>query len=192
MPKRRKHATDEHRYPPINDYALIGDCHSAALVSRTGSIDWCCMPRIDAGSSFARILDWEHGGHWSIDATDEVRLSRSYVGNTMVLETHYATASGEARVIDCFATRPGGATDPHRQLLRVVEGVRGVVAMRTEMRIRFDYGDIKPWLRFHKPGLWSATGGDDAVVINSDVELEIIDTHDFRGEWTVRAGDRVH
>lgn len=192
MPKRRKHTTDAHRYPPISDYALIGDCHSAALVSRTGSIDWCCMPRIDAGSSFARLLDWDRGGHWSIDAVGECRTNRSYVGNTMVLETHFTTTSGEARVVDCFTMHAGGATDPHRQLLRVVEGLRGTVAMRTELLIRFDYADIKPWLRFHQPGLWSATGGNDALVVNGDIELEIVDTHDFRGEWTVRAGDRVH
>ena len=114
-------------YPPIGDYALIGDCHSVALVSRTGSVDWACPRRFDAGSCFARILDWQGGGHCSITPTDlsEPPL-RSYVDGTLVLETTFRSADGECRVYDCFTMRRGGADHPRRELLRVVEGVRSV------------------------------------------------------------------
>ncbi|TML25319.1 MAG: glycoside hydrolase family 15 protein [Actinobacteria bacterium] len=102
-------------YPPIEDYALIGDCHTAALVSRHGSIDWCCLPRFDSGSCFGRLLDWELGGHCTIAPTGEPEdVHRAYVDDTLVLATTFRVAAGEARVIDCFTMRRGGAQDPHR------------------------------------------------------------------------------
>src|ERR1700704_6639738 len=88
------------RYPAIGDYAFISDCHSVALVSRTASIDWCCMPRLDAGSTFGRILDWERGGHCSIRPTSAHETSRAYVDDTLVLETTFRTRGGEARLRD--------------------------------------------------------------------------------------------
>src|SRR4051794_37688526 len=97
----------ELRYPPIGDYALIGDCQSAALVSRTGSIDWCCIPRMDRGSTFGRMLDWDRGGYFEVSATDTgATASRSYVAGTMVLETTYRCPGGEARLVDCFTVGP--------------------------------------------------------------------------------------
>src|SRR5436189_4810140 len=84
-------------YPPIGDYAMIGDCHSVALVSRTGSIDWACIPRMDAGSCFGRILDWKHGGYCSIGPTGDHDVPlRSYVDNSLVLRTTFRTPGGEA------------------------------------------------------------------------------------------------
>ncbi len=107
-------------YPPISDYALIGDCHSAALVSRTGSIDWCCIPRFDSGSCFGRLLDWEHGGHFIIQPAEaEFDVFRHYQDHTLVLVTTFRTESGEARLYDCFAMHSGGKTEPRRELLRV-------------------------------------------------------------------------
>src|SRR5204863_2428597 len=93
-------------YPPIADYGLIGDCHGAALVSRAGSIDWCCLPRFDSGSCFGRLLDWESGGHCTVAPTGEPEdVHRAYVDDTLVLATTFRVAAGEARVIDCFTTR---------------------------------------------------------------------------------------
>src|SRR5205085_8408917 len=107
------------RYPPIGDYALIGDCHTAALVSRHGSIDWCCLPRFDAGSTFGRILDGEHGGCCSISPTDggPWDYARGYVDDTLVLETTLDGPSGQARLLDCFVIRDVERSHPGRQLL---------------------------------------------------------------------------
>src|SRR5438874_11271826 len=97
-------------YPPISTYALIGDCHSAALISEVASIDWCCLPRFDSGSCFGRVLDWRRGGFCQI-RPDGVKCStsRRYVDDTLVLETTFRTGGGEARLFDCFTMRRGGA-----------------------------------------------------------------------------------
>src|SRR5438270_6949378 len=93
-----------HDYPPISDYAFISDCHSMALVSRSGSIDWCCMPRVDAASIFGRLLDWEKGGYCSIAPSDhEASCFQAYLEDTLVLETTFRTEGGETTLIDCFA-----------------------------------------------------------------------------------------
>jgi GH15 family glucan-1,4-alpha-glucosidase len=191
-PRRRSRvAVATEPYPPINDYALIGDGHSAALVSRSGSIDWCCMPRMDDASIFGRLLDWEEGGHCTIQPDEpDVDTSRTYLGDTMVLETTFRCASGSARVVDCFTMHEGGATDPHRQLLRTIEGIHGEVPMIVEVAPRFDYGAVRPWLRLHDAGVWSAVGGDDAIVIGGDVPLERHEGHDLRCVLSVRAGSR--
>ncbi|MBV9410815.1 MAG: glycoside hydrolase family 15 protein [Acidimicrobiia bacterium] len=179
-------------YPPIGDYGLIGDCHSVALVSRTGSIDWACPRRFDAGSCFARILDWENGGHFSISPTQDVEASeRAYVEDTMVLTTTFRTAEGECILYDCLAMRSGGAVKPRRELLRIVEGVRGRVELKARMSARFDYGEVKPWIRHHGHRLYSAIGGDDALVVATDIELERVDEHDLEATFTVGAGERV-
>src|SRR5919199_843918 len=142
--RRRRHDP----YPPIADYAMIGDCHSAALVSRSGSIDWCCMPRMDAGSLFGRLLDWDRGGHCAIAVAGwDARTGRRYVGETMVLETAVAAESGRGRIIDLFTMHAGGAHDPHNQLLRVVECERGLLEVELDVLPRFDYGGVRPWIR---------------------------------------------
>src|SRR5881396_1888578 len=129
-----KEGVAQERYPPIADYGLIGDCHSAALVSRTGSIDWCCLPRFDSGSCFGRLLDWERGGQCSISPVDpDVAITRSYLDRTLVLETSFLAGSGEARLVDFFAMREGGREDPRRQIVRILEGVRGHVDVRIEV-----------------------------------------------------------
>ncbi len=179
-------------YPPIDDYALISDCESAALVSRSGSIDWCCMPRMDAGSVFGRLLDWESGGFCSIAAEDdEVELFRRYVGDTLVLETMLQTRSGEARLLDCFAINAEDERSPYRQLLRIVEGVRGYMNLLLRVAPRFDYGEVKPWLRYHGKRIHSATGGDDALVISGDLEFAPSGKHNIEASFSVRAGERV-
>jgi hypothetical protein len=127
--------TDDERYPSIGDYALIGDGHSAALVSRAGSIDWCCMPRLDHGSCFGRILGWDRGGYCSVGlAEDGVQTSRRYVPGTLVLETRYAGHGGEAVTWECFAI--DDAAEMSGRLLRIIEVVRGQMgpALRSAAR----------------------------------------------------------
>ena len=180
------------RYPSIGDYALIGDCHAAALVSRSGSIDWCCLPRFDSRSCFGRLLDWDQGGYCAISPIDaHCSQFRRYIGDTMVLETTFRTPGGEARVLDCFTMRTGGKTAPYRQLLRIIEGVRGRVGMQLHIAARFDYGAIKPWLRREGMNTYSAIGGSDALVIRCDAPLALAGQHDVVADFTVRAGERI-
>jgi GH15 family glucan-1,4-alpha-glucosidase len=184
---------DTGRYPPIGEYALIGDCHTAALVSRSASIDWCCLPRFDGDAVFGRLLDWDRGGHCEIEPLAETyQTSREYVGDSLVLATRFQEAGGEATLYDCFTMRQGGARDPYRQLLRVVEGVRGTLEMRLLVRPRFDFGEIKPWVRQHGPGVYSAVGGNDAILVGSDADLCVADRHDLAARFVVRAGERIH
>ncbi len=182
----------DRRYPPIGDYGLIGDCHSAALVSRHGSIDWCCMPRMDNASTFGRMLDWDRAGYWLVTADDpDAIISRSYLDGTMVLETLFRTATGEFRLLDCFTAHRGGRDAPDRQLLRVAEGIRGHVDVRVVISARFGYGTVTPWVRMHRPRLWSAVGGPDAITISAGLDLRVDDLHDLRGEIVIAAGERV-
>ncbi|BDG02862.1 glucoamylase [Anaeromyxobacter oryzae] len=185
-------ATTNGHYEPISSYALIGDCHSTALVSASGSIDWACLRRFDAGSVFSRLLDAKRGGAFELRAAELVRSRRSYLEDTNVLETVFETATGRARVLDCFAMRTGGSRTPYQQLLRVVEGLEGEVSFAAVIEPRFDYGALAPWLRHH-PGedVYSAVGGDDAVVVGAGCPLTI-DHHAVRlhGNFVVAAGQR--
>ena len=178
-------------YLPISDYGLISDCHTAALISRDGSIDWCSLPRFDSDSIFGRLLDHKRGGHCSITPEDEHESSRSYLDNTLVLETTFRTGGGEARVVDCFAMRRGGRRNPHRQIVRVVEGIRGQMDLRIEIAPRFDFGGVSPWIRRQGTNLFSAIGGDDGLLITADEPLEQADRHALAGAWSIKAGDRV-
>ncbi len=179
-------------YPPIGDYALISDCHAAALVSRAGSIDWCCLPRFDQGSCFGRLLDWHKGGFCSIVAEGEGHHTHHrYVDNTLVLETTFRTNGGEARLLDCFAMREGGKLAPYLQIIRIVEGMRGKVDLTLHVAPRFDYGALRPWIRHEDVRLFSAIGGDDGLVIASNADLKLEGRHDLTARFTVRAGERV-
>ena len=106
-------STPTDRYPPISDYALIGDCHTAALVSRAGSIDWCCMPRFDSGSVFGRLLDWDKAGYCAIEAQGEIEsISREYLEDTLVLVTRYHAKGGVMTITDCMEMRMGAGARP--------------------------------------------------------------------------------
>jgi GH15 family glucan-1,4-alpha-glucosidase len=177
-------------YPPIADYGFISDCHSSALVSRAGSIDWCCMPRFDSPSVFGRILDWSIGGFWSIAPDGDWTSTRGYVEDSLVLETTFSTDGGRASVTDLFAMRVGGRLDPHLQLVRIVDGTDGVVPLRSVLAPRFDYGGIRPWIREEGEGLFAALGGSAALLIWSDAALRIDGSHDLVSEVAVGAGDR--
>jgi GH15 family glucan-1,4-alpha-glucosidase len=185
-------AREDERYPPIAAYALIGDCASAALVSRDGSIDWCCMPRLDGGACFARLLDWDDGGWFSIAPVErDVLASRRYLEGTLVLETTYSHGAGEATVVDCMTINTEDEARPFRQLLRVVEGVRGHVDLAVHIAPRFDYGAVRPWRRYGGMGVHTFIGGNDGLVLSGDIELEPVGRHDLAATISVRPGDRV-
>jgi GH15 family glucan-1,4-alpha-glucosidase len=178
------------RYPAIGAYALLADGAGAALLSADGGIDWCCLPRIDAGSSFGRLLDWDRAGHCYFGPTARtVQRSRHYVGDTLVLCTDVTHGGAHARVYDFMVVPREGAEVPH-ELIRIAEGITGELNFALEIKPRFDYGTVAPWVRRHSPDTWSATGGDDATLIWSDVELELKGHHELHGRCTVRAGDR--
>ncbi|MFI5281807.1 MAG: glycoside hydrolase family 15 protein [Candidatus Dormibacterales bacterium] len=176
--------------PSIKDYALIGDCHSAALVSRDGSIDWCCIPRINSPSCFARLLDAE-GGYCSIRCIQPHTIRRDYVGPTMVLCTSVETESGEARIFDCFTMREGGRHSPHHQLLRIIEGVRGETQFELKITPRFDYGEVRPWMRRHADNVYAAIGGSHGLLISCDTDLHCHELHDLEAPLQVAAGQRI-
>ena len=175
---------------PIADYALIGDCHSSALVSRDGSIDWCCTPRLDSPSVFARLLDDERGGFCWIGSHD-AEVTRRYVGNSLVLETTITAGGGEAKLYDFFAMRRGGRDAPYRQLIRLVEGVRGRVDLEFRAEPRFDYGEVKPWFERKGTNLYAAVGGAQGLLFATDFPIERDGRHDIAGTMTVRAGERA-
>jgi GH15 family glucan-1,4-alpha-glucosidase len=169
----------------IEDYGLIGDLQTAALVSRHGCIDWLCFPRFDSGACFAALLGDEENGRWSLaPATPVTRASRRYRPDTLVLETELETAEGTVRLIDFMPPR-GEAPD----VVRIVEGVRGKVAMRMSLSIRFDYGSIIPWVRRREEGLL-AVAGPDALFLATPVELVGENFHTV-AEFDVGHGDRV-
>lgn len=178
-------------YPSIEDYAFISGLSSAALVSRSGSIDWCCMPRFDTGSCFGRLMDWQQGGYTSIMPKDEqYESSRRYLEGTLILETTFWSSGGEARLLDCFTLTEGHEGDRHR-LLRIVEGVRGQMDLVLNIVPRFDYGEVKPWIRQHGVRFYSATGGNDGLVISGDPEIRPSDRHELEASIFVRAGERA-
>ncbi|MBV9684872.1 MAG: glycoside hydrolase family 15 protein [Solirubrobacterales bacterium] len=180
-------------YPPIADYALIGDCHSAALVSREASIEWCCLPRFDSGSAFGRLLDRRRGGHCSITPTEDGpwEYVRAYLEDTLVLETTIHGPGGEAKLLDCFTVRPDAADTDPRRILRVIEGVRGAVELDVRVAPRFDYGQVRPWIRRHGHRLHSAIGGNDALLVWCEQALEEDADHELAGRFSVGPHDRV-
>ena len=152
----------------IEDYAVIGDLHSAALVGIDGSIDWLCLPHFDSPSCFARMLGNEDHGFWRIAPAGGpsaiLATRRWYRPDTLVVETEYDTAGGTVRVTDCMPVREG-----HPHLVRSVEGVSGTVDMHMELAVRFDYGEVVPWVTSHD-GLTRLTAGPDSVALWHRVE----------------------
>jgi GH15 family glucan-1,4-alpha-glucosidase len=161
-------------YLPIGDYALLSDCHSTALVSRDGSIDWACLRRFDAASTFARLLDHDHGGYFALTPVGEiVSRSRRYVEDTMVLETTLEVANGSIVVTDAFAMQSGGARAPSNALVRRVVCTSGEVVVNVTLRPRFDYGRSHPWLLRHGARVVSAVAGSDALAVHADFDLAV-------------------
>jgi GH15 family glucan-1,4-alpha-glucosidase len=171
--------------PRIEDYGLIGDLQTSALLSRTGSVDWCCFPRFDSGACFAALLGGPEHGRWQIAPEEPIRgVTRRYRTDTLILETVVETASGAVRAIDFMPPR-GVAPD----IVRIIEGLSGEVRMRSELIIRFDYGWIVPWVRTIGDAV-VAIAGPDALCLRSPVASHGQDMTTV-AEFTVSAGDRV-
>jgi len=172
---------------PIEDYALIGDTHTAALVGRDGAIDWLCMPRFDSGACFAALLGDEGNGCWTLAPAGETRATRRrYRGDTLILETEFETADGVAAVIDFM---PFSQQDDRVELVRIVEGRKGVVRMSTRLTIRLDYGHIVPWVTRRDDGL-RAVAGPDALSLRTPVRMRG-ENFTSAGAFTVSAGEHV-
>ncbi|MDQ3423501.1 MAG: glycoside hydrolase family 15 protein [Actinomycetota bacterium] len=170
----------------IEDYAIVGDTQTVALVGLDGSMDWLCLPRFDSPACFAKLLGDDDNGHWRISPADgRSCTSRRYHDDTLVLETQWETDQGTVRVIDFMPPR-----DQTPDIVRIVEGVSGRVQMSSRLKLRFDYGQLVPWVR-RLEGQLAAVAGPDSVYLRSDVE------HHGEGfatvaDFTVSEGDRVH
>ena len=170
----------------IEDYALIGDRETAALVSRDGSIDWLCWPRFDSTACFASLLGSEQNGRWRIGAADPAaRISRSYRDQTLILETEIETRDGSATVVDFMPVRCSTAS-----IIRFVHGRTGRVAMRTELVVRFDYGSLVPWVTRLDDGDLRAIKGPDMVVLRTPAMVRG-EQMMMVGDFEVEAGDTI-
>jgi GH15 family glucan-1,4-alpha-glucosidase len=160
----------------IEDYAVIGNCETVALVGRDGSIDWLCLPRFDSGACFAALLGGPEHGRWLIaPAQIEVEVARRYLGDTLILETVFTTADGSASLTDFMYRRDGSS-----ELVRLVKGLKGEVAMRIEIVVRFDYGSVVPWVS-QEGGRLQFIAGPDRLLLDTAVET--------RGEGLRTVGD---
>jgi GH15 family glucan-1,4-alpha-glucosidase len=192
FPARRRAVQNQATYPdratvssPIEDYALIGDTRTAALVNKSGSIDWWCVPRFDSGACFAALLGDRSHGRWLIaPANGALGVRRRYRDDSLVLETEFATETGVVRLVDCM---PPGENTPN--VVRLVEGVAGEVAMQMELIVRFDYGWVVPWVR-RADGCLTAVGGPDALLLRTPVPTRG-ENFTTVSEFRVRAGERV-
>jgi GH15 family glucan-1,4-alpha-glucosidase len=179
----------------IEDYALIGNCRTAALIGRDGSIDWLSLPRFDSPTCFAAMLGNRRNGRWKIAPAEPcLGMERRYRGETLVLETRFRTASGTVLIIDFMPLPPNGAAAlaPDRRrvdVVRLIQGERGSVKLKMEMIFRFDYGSIVPWVRRRLDGL-SAVAGPDAMLLRTPVDLRGHDKTTI-AEFTIHAGETI-
>src|SRR5262249_2422436 len=151
----------------IEDYAIIGDCESTALITRNGSVDWLCWPRFDSDACFAALIGTPENGRWLIAPCDpHARISRPYRPNTLILETRFEAAEGAATLIDFMPLR-----DTECNMVRLVVGERGTLKMRVELVIRFGYGAIVPWVTRLSDRSLRAIAGPDMLVLDTPAEL---------------------
>ncbi len=169
----------------IEDFAMIGDCRTAAIVGRNGSIDWFCVPRFDSPACFAALLGTAENGRWLIEPSGKSRSTRAYVGESLVLETIVTAASGKVRITDFM---PPGLSNS--SIVRIVEGLEGHVDMYTQISIRFDYGFSVPWVNRHDSRTLTAVSGPNLMTIRTPIQLHGEDMHTV-GEFRVRKGDQV-
>ena len=164
---------------------MIGDCHTAALVSKHGSIDWLCLPHFDSPACFAALIGTPENGHWSISPVEPIAaVRRRYREGSLILETEFETESGSATLIDCMVLR-----EEMPELFRVVVGTRGQIRMELELVLRFDYGSVVPWVRRIEGGI-SAIAGPDMIRLRSDVEL-LGENMKTGADFTVAKGQKV-
>ena len=169
----------------IEDYAFLSDTQTGALVSRDGCVDWLCFPRFDSGACFASLLGTRDNGHWRFWPKQKIdRTNRRYRGETLILETEIETKSGAVRLIDFMPPR-----GENPDLIRIVEGIRGEVAMQMELIIRFDYGRTVPWVRTGHGGL-EVIAGPNGLILRTPVKTWGKDLTTV-AEFNVSKGDRV-
>jgi GH15 family glucan-1,4-alpha-glucosidase len=170
----------------IEDYALIGDCESAALIGRDGSIDWLCWPRFDSDACFAALLGANEHGRWQIAPRDtKTRITRQYHGNTLILETHFECSEGAVALVDFMPPRA-----PHPNIVRIVRGERGNVTMCAELVLRFGFGADVPWVTRLADNTLRAIAGPDMVILRTPAPLVGQDMK-TGSEFTVAAGQIV-
>src|SRR5580700_8183929 len=169
----------------IEDYGMIGDCHTAALVSREGSIDWLCLPSFDSAACFAALLGTSENGYWLITPDCPIkRIQRRYREDTLILETTFETEAGTVTLVDCMTP-----TTDTPDLLRQVIGQSGKVPMKMALAIRFDYGSIVPWVRKTPDGI-IGIAGPDTLRLRTPVELCGENFH-TTSKFTVSAGQKI-
>ena len=166
---------------------MLGNCHTAALVSLEGSVDWLCLPNFGSGACFAALLGTPENGRWQIAPAGPYTSARRYRGDTMILETTFTTADGGVATVVDFMPRPDDGDRPCVNLVRVVRPVTGTVAFRSDVTFRFDYGHIRPWVQRYEGGI-RATAGPDAVVLRTLVPLYGAGFSTL-GDFAVTAGD---
>src|SRR5690349_20846944 len=170
----------------IEDYGLIGDCETAALVDRDGSIDWLCWPSFDSEACFAALLGSNRNGRWRIAPCDEItRRSRRYRGDSLILETSFQTRDGAVTLIDFMPPR-GHASD----IVRLVRGERGRIRLRMELIIRFGFGADVPWVKRTEDGALLAICGPDMTVLRTPVETRGEDLTTV-ADFSVNAGETI-
>jgi len=177
-------------YPPIEHYAIIGDCRTAALVSRDGSIDWLCLPDFSAPSVFASVLDRERGGRFSIRPVEEFSVKRRYLGFSPVLETTFQTNSGTVRILDALPVIDGlDSLNPMREILRIAEGVAGEVELAIRLDPRPGYGRHRPMPKRRGRLGWCYSWFDELLLVQAEVELHCQDSA-LNGSVRIKAGER--
>jgi GH15 family glucan-1,4-alpha-glucosidase len=170
----------------IEDYAVIGNCETAALVGRDGSIDWLCLPRFDSSACFCALLGGPGHGRWLIAPTqNDVKITRRYLSNTLILETVFTSADGSVSLTDFMYRRNGSS-----ELVRIVTGLQGQVPLRTELIVRFDYGAIVPWASQLEDGRLLFIAGPDRLLLDTAVEMHGEDLRTV-GDFTVREGEEA-
>src|SRR5215218_7430844 len=178
-------------YPSISEYALLSDCHSGALVSKDGSIDWCTFHRCEARPVFARLLDWGKGGFFRIAPAEEYTSTRRYLPGTNILETRFETESGVLVLTDCFYDREEEGHPNHR-LIRHVRCEQGEVPVKAKFEPRFDYGLTEPRVEQLDSDLAIAYGGPDALVLQSELPVGTVEISACALARTLKAGEDAY
>jgi len=181
-------------YPPIADYAFLGNCQSTALVSRDGSIDWCCFRRFDSPPCFGRLLDWRKGGYFGVTISGAPRATRSYLQGTNILETRVRTASGVLTVTDFLPIAAGDDSSsprPRSQLIRLVRCERGEVDVQIDFEPRFDFGVTTPRTDLTSDSLGVVYGGADALVVQCELGLTQTSHSGCSARGILQAGQEV-
>src|SRR4051812_37907875 len=168
----------------IEDYAIIGDCETVALVGLDGSIDWLCLPRFDSDSCFARLLGSEDNGYWRLAPAKPRSVTRRYHPGTLILETTFVAAGGRVRIIDFMPPKSGNS-----RIIRVVEGVEGTVEMRSELAAPSDYGFTVPWASPLTEGALSLVAGASILLLHAYIPIHGQDMKPV-GSFTTSRGKR--